>query len=804
VKDHNQPATTIHRDESTATIGVISTEQAPKATNKAPRARRKLCLDEELDALEVQQNIGEVRTGGLEDTFIFGFTPKKRQIRTKTEESPVAEEPQQHKKNSVPKAKKTTKAKKQLEDKLEPDHAIKAAVQTEKPEKKPKTTRKKTVASKSTASIAIEVNDTGKHPIDNSANHGPDVSGEFFTAAEDLPEETVKTKPKISKSKPAPKRAPKRSVDEAATAVESINTATPERPTKRPRRQAAISAIEKVAMGYEDELIPVDKLRRAPEVESKPRRSKKADVLGSSATALISPPLTAQAGSVFKDVQDCDKSTWPSSPPVVVKRGRKPGIKTGRTCKPDEQLEVVEPLQTKHISPTQEDNHAPEDEPPLAPKPPARRGRKPGVKITKGLTDAADEKQEVLQPQPAEHVSTTKEDSHVSDDEQQLPPKLPAKRGRKPGSKNRKIVATTDHKEPTVEPAATELASNHFSSARRNDYTPDDEPMFSPKPPAKRGRKPGITISKRRACELDEETEASISTSTKCLSSTTDHEHSPEDEPPLPAKLPAKRGRPPGVKNRTVDTATIRMETTAGPTARLTAGPTAGQIVTQLAPREETSTRTKPKYSTDTDSKAQATKMPRHGTTGGMERPLAKQPARGSSRNTVEERPTKQRRALADFDGNIVRKSLTVEGKKILPSAVDSVNPATNQQNKPRKTKKQPVVQSDPRLNTIRAGETQVLPQHEHSPNEGSSHETTTTPKTRHVIATEEDLDWLFEKPQSRRPKPAATRQPAAKTRHMAPDQCAKDMDLDDLLATVDGLAGGELLTGRRGRVVAS
>ena len=184
--------------------------------------------------------------------------------------------------------------------------------------------------------------------------------------------------------------------------------------------------------------------------------------------------------------------------------------------------------------------------------------------------------------------------------------------------------------------------------------------------------------------------------------------------------------------------------------------------------------------------------------------PLAKQSSRESSRKTIDEQPTKQRRALADFDGNIVRKSLTVEGKKILPPAVDAVNPATNQRNKPRKTKTQLAAQSDPRLNAIRADETQVLPQHEHSPNEGSSHETTTTPKRRHVIATEEDLDWLFEKPQSRRPKPAATRHPATKTRHVAPDQCAKDMDLDDLLATVDGLAGGELLTGRRGRVVAS
>lgn len=346
---------------------------------------------------------------------------------------------------------------------------------------------------------------------------------------------------------------------------------------------------------------------------------------------------------------------------MVVKRGRKPGVNKARTCKPDEQLDLVEPLSMKHLSPTREDNHVPAGEPPLVPKPPARRGRKPGVKIAKGLTDSADKKQEVLHPQPAEHVLPTQEDSHVPGDDQPPPPKLPAKRGRKPGSKNRKIVAATDREGPIV-------ASNQSSSTKQSDYTPNDEPMFSPKLPAKRGRKPGITISKRRACELDEGTEASKSTSTKCPSPAADDQHKPEDQSPLPAKIPAKRGRPPGVKNRTVDAATIRMESTAGLTARSTAGstagPTAGRIVTQFAPQEETSTRTKPKYSKDTDSRAQATKIPRHGTAEGIERPLAKQPARGSSRNAVEERPTKQRRALADFDGNIVRKSLTVEGKK--------------------------------------------------------------------------------------------------------------------------------------------
>jgi hypothetical protein len=755
-QDHIKPAPTNHKEKTPTLISIAPKERAAKPTKKAPRARRKLRLNDEVEEQEAQQNSWEARTAGLEDTFIFGLKPKKRQPKPKTEEGAVADEPKSKNKKAVPRAKKTTKAKEQLEDKLEPDHIPEPAAQIEKPEKKPKTTRKKTAASESTATIAAEVTDANKAPIDDGADHEPDDSGEFFTAAEDLPKETIETESKPVKTKAAPKRALKRSIDEGATAAESINTATPEKPAKRPRRQAAISAIEKVAMGYENDLIPVDKLRRAPDVESKSRRSKKVDVLESSATALLSPPLTTQVDLVIKDVQECEEKELPSSPPLVVKRGRKPGVKAtkARACTSDEQLEVVEPLSTKHLSPTREDIHPIEEEPTLPPKPPASRGRKQGVKAVKGRTDAADEKLGVTEPQPAEHLSPTKEDSHGLDDEQQLPPKPPAKRGRPPGSKNRKVIVATKDEESPVELVVTELAPNHLLLAKKNSHTPDEEPALSP-----------------------------------------------DEEQALPPKLPAKRGRKPGVKNRKVTT--IHVEPPVEPMA------------TELAPKERSSTAKRPEQSVDTDSEPQFTRTPRSARKGStrllqeasenprgteLSRPLAKQSSRESSQKNIEEQPTKQRPALADFDGNIIRKSLTVEGKKLVPPAVDSATPPRKQQSKHRKTTKESTMKSDARTDTIRAGQAQLLPQPECSLNEGPSHETTTTPRRRRVISAKEDLDWLFEKPKSRRPKPATVRQPAPKARQVAADQ---DMDLDDLLATVAALSG-KLLTGRRGRVVAS
>lgn len=649
VQDHNHATPAITGDNSTTTTGTIPTEHSSKATKKAPRARRKLCLDDIVEQLEAQQNDGEVRTGGLEDTFIFGYTPKKRQPKFETKEGASVEERKQRKK-VAPRVKKPTKAKKQSENKLEADQGTESAAQTERPEKKPKA-----VASKDIPTSVTGLGGMIELLNDNRVDRGSDDSGNLLPATDVVLEEAVKNEPKSAKpakTKPASKRAKKRSIDEVVTAVESINTAASDKPAKRPRRQAAISATEKVAMGYEDELIPVDKLRRAPDVESKPRKSRKGDVLVSSANALSSPPLTAQVDLVIKDIQDCDRNASPSSPAVVVKRGRKPGLKTakGHACVPEEQLEVVEPQPITNYH----------EEPPHSPKVPAKRGRKAGVKAAKERSCVADEKQEVIQPQPAEQMSSTKDDSHASDNEQPPLSKLPAKRGRKPGSKNRKTVAATNHEKSTGAPAATEPASHHLSPAQNTDYATADEPTPAP-------------------------------------------------------KIPAKRGRKPGSKNRKATTTSVE--------------PPVEPIVTKLVPKEKTSTTTRLKQSIDTSSESQATRTTHsvsQGRIGRLQetsadgrstepskeatersRPLAKQSSRESSRNTMEEQSTKPRRALADFDGNIVRKSLTVDGKKLVPSAIDSASVSKIQKSNLSKKVKELAAPSDTRIDTIRADKAQ-------------------------------------------------------------------------------------------------
>lgn len=797
VQDHNQHAPAIHGDTSATTTGVIPTKQAPRTTKKAPRIRRKLCLNDETEQREAPQISWEPRNAGLEDTFIFGL---KRQ--RKTGDGAITDDLKQKAKKRTPKAKKTTEAKRLLEDKLEPEHDTQPVAESKRPEKKLKTTRKKNLASKATTTIAAtEVNSAIESPINSRADHGPEDSGQYFTAAEDLPEENVKTTPKPVKTKPAPKRGLKRTNDETATAAESMPTATPEKPTKRPRRQAAISAIEKVAMGYEADLIPVDKLRRAPEAGSKPRKSRKADGIAFSAAPLSTPLSTTQTDMVVQDSQDCDKNESLPSPPVIVKQGRKPSVKStkGRACKSDEQPEVVEPLPAKLLSPVKEESHMLEDEPSRSPKLPTKRGRKPGVTAARKRACELDVEMEVLERLSTKHVFPVEDKIHAPVDELLPSPKPTAKRGRKPG------VSVAEGRVGTLNKETEVLESpslKHVSSAKDDPHAPGDE---LPKPPARRGRKPGVKAAKGHSGAAGDKQGVLQLQPAELLLPTEEDNHACDEERPPSSKLPAKRGRKPGVKNRKIDVATTHVD------------PTVESVVTESAAMG-------PEHSVDTGSKAQAPKVHRNEKTGGKKRlreaieyaastkplqeagghprQLADQPSATSDKTDMIQRSTKQRRALADFDGNIVKRSLQLEGKKLVPSAVDCASPSAKQKSKPRKTKNETAEQSD--INTIRSDRAQQhLLQFQCLQDEGPSHETTTTPRKRHVIAADEDLDWLFETSESRRPKPATVRHPNTKTRRKAAAQTANDMDLDDMLAAVAGFSG-TLLTGRRGRDVAS
>jgi len=263
-----------------------------------------------------------------------------------------------------------------------------------------------------------------------------------------------------------------------------------------------------------------------------------------------------------------------------------------------------------------------------------------------------------------------------------------------------------------------------------------------------------------------------------------------EKKPQLSSKLPKKRGRKPGVKARKANVTIDKMQSTMGPT------------VTEHASEKKSPAATALKYPIDDGSKTQSTRTPRKAKLGSADHlkeekentesaerqgRMAESTSKLSSGNPREKQPTKQRRALADFDANIVRKSSTVEDKKLAKATDGSVSSSEKQQRRPRQTRQ----------------DLQVKSKSACSSDDEESHEATTASRRRHVIAVEEDLDWLFEKPETKRSVPAAIRHPTTKTRRKEPDKSAKDMDLDDLLASIAGFSG-KLLTGRSGRVVAS
>jgi hypothetical protein len=634
------------------------------------------------------------------------------------------------------------------------------AAEAEEPEKNPKTTNKETDATRITAPVATVITKPIEVSTDHGTNHGSDDPTKPSHLPGVSPIEAVGTKSKTVRPKQAPRKTLKRSIEEVATNVKGVNTAAPEKPAKRPRRQAAISATAKVAMGYEDDLIPVDKLRRAPDVDVKPRKSRKANAHDPPATAS---PLVIEAGVVIKDPQDCDKDEPPSSPPVVAKRGRKPGIKAaeGRACKSNEKLDVEEILSTEYVSRSKEKRCAPSDEPPRSSKVPAKRGRKPGAKARKIDAATHDVKSQVIVPHSTKHASPTKDEGHATEEQSPISPKLPAKRGRPPGVKARKADAAMLCVEPEV---TGSQSTKHASPTKGEDRTTEDEPPLLSKLPAKRGRPPGAKGRKAKVATDNMVPEAMKSESTKQVSPTKDEDDEPNEQSSHSPKLPVKRGRKPGVKARKAD-------------ASDKTSPTVAAAATGLVSQEESAVATQPEDLDNDSSKVQSERTSGDVVTGSVE---SLQKA-----NIMGEQPTKPRRALADFDGNIVRKSSTVEGKKQVQSAFGSASPPAKHQSRLRKMKT----------------EVPVKPKATCSLDAVPSHDTTTTPRKRHIIAVEEDLDWLFEKPETKRSRPAIVRPPATKTRLKESDQSAKDMDLDDLLASVAGFSG-KLLTGRRGRVV--
>jgi hypothetical protein len=716
---------------------------------KPSRVRRKLCLDD-----EVKQDDGEAQTGVLEETFVFGLKPKKRQPRRKledeiatvtlkgtTKKAPakgrkatkakqqtedghvctpleivlheenvdgerVSGPPKQTLKKALAKGKKGTKAKQQTEDEhmsslaAEPSaeavvpeeseekasnleaseqvpikaptkgkKATKAKQQTESgrvsrpttepptesvvPERKITAGRKKAVTKDLVAIVLTEPNTPEEAATINKAEPGLGDSGNPPSLAKTLNDETADSKSKPPKGKSATKRAHKRSIDEV------MSSDMPEETTKRPRRQAAISANQKVTLSYEEDLVSVDKLRRAPDVGVQLRRSKKANTCEASAS-----PQTMRLVSTTPQTLSGEVDRLSCSPLLTDEISQKAAVKSAEACdhKKEEQLEVIDSQKTAHVS----------------------------------LSEDADQ-------MPDEELSSNL-------------PKIPARRGRKP-------------------------------KAKAAEATPEELPCMD-KVPAKRGRKLRV-----KAAEAD-------------------------SEAPLLSeeKLPAKRGRKPGVKATKTTPETTHVVSPNAITAIQKAVPTA------VGPQESIH-----------KAMDQSVRFTEQSALVAEQEPC---------NHHVQEQPKKTRRALADFDCNIVRNTVTAESKKLNEPTNPSASPQAKTQSKSRGTRtKPPVIPNDSgRHSKAQPAQHRDLPTDNNKPFRG----TPTSSRKRHVISAEEDLDWLFEKPETKRSQPIRhPAMPTSKTRRKDADQNAKDMDLDDLLASIAGFSG-KLLTGERGRAAAS
>jgi hypothetical protein len=757
-EDHPEP--THHAKKNTTTVAILPGEAAPKPSRKPVRGRRKLCLDDIVEQTAEHQ-FGGARTGGLEDTFMFGLKPKKRESRRKPIEAPIPEtakhtsekpkarggkstkakqqvddhpdpatepietvvpetwaekealpEISKHASTKAPakgrkltktkqlaedklgtatepiepvaleakleeeslpvtskkapaKGRKTTNSKEHTEDKLdiatEPIKAVvpevileeevlpvttkqalkktpsktrkltKAKPQAEDepasdakaglgvPDQKPKATRKKPAAENHIETTSIDPCTPAEAPMIHEANLGGSHSGKISDVSDDLHWDAADLKSQPVIVKPETAKAKKRAIEKVVTA------ATPAETTKRPRRQAAINAIEKVTLGYEEELVPVDKLRRAPDGVSKARKPRRAGVLEPSVAAQSS-CSTILSTSAAKDSASYDEHGSCNLPAL-----------------------------------------------------PAETGQKTAANATESDPILADiiEQPVGVESQPVVRVSLPK----LSEEETPRLRKVPSKKGRKPG------VKTT-----TASPAAVDwqlpmviLADEAVTSA-----------VVEPK-------HPGQGSSKLRRAGEDHKT------NTEALD--------------LSAKAIEK-----------------------------------------------------------SDS-------------------LSDDRVQGVDDDAIRRHPKRTRRVLADFDGNIVRQPSAAKSSKLSESAKSPASPSVKLQSDVSQNNLRPQSKPKPKPNG-RHNEANATHQPRVSPDDGPPHGQATVSKKRHVISAEEDIDWLFEAAETRRQhaRPvAAVRNPAHRTRRQEPCQVAKDMDLDDLLASIAGFSG-RLLAEKRGR----
>jgi hypothetical protein len=365
------PAHEVPQEPGTALIEAPVLVRPVKDTkgSKAPsKTRRKLQLDDELEALPKPKKKKARQSGGLEDTFIFGLKPKKRQPKSKLKET-IEEEPTHEETENVPappKRKRTAKAKQQAKDEPCEKNAGEPNEEVVALEGKPQKRKGKPASKYRADALPVDTEPLEEERLPTTTGADP---------VENLKSEDVVTKrpqavSKVTKPKATAKNSAKRTIEEA---TENETATEPEPTTKRPRRQAATSAMAKVTLGYEEDLVPVDNLRRAPEPLARRGRPKKTTAAEVAPVLLPSPPQSVSKLSA-EDEENCGEDEVPVAKVRAVGRPRK---LVSKMAKIDEKEVVATSSRPSVKTPALENSHhVAKTETPVAKAPPVKRARK--------------------------------------------------------------------------------------------------------------------------------------------------------------------------------------------------------------------------------------------------------------------------------------------------------------------------------------------------------------------------------------------------------------------------------------------
>lgn len=381
------------------------------------------------------------------------------------------------------------------------------------------------------------------------------------------------------------------------------------------------------------------------------------------------------------------------------------------------------------------------------------------------------------------------------------------------GKRGRRAKVATDKVAPLLPLSAPQSMPDSIADKSPGGNKEDDVPL--PAPVAKRGRKAAdaVSVNNIPPPEVDKVATGSKSTGRKVLSGAATESNKEPPKPDTSRKRGATSKKRKAAIVDVVSSNEASQEADGKPEEDVLAAPQVRKTRKAVSELNEID-------QADEEHKPAATTPP---TTAEPIAPAVEK-AKGPRKETAKKRPTKTRRALAESDVNIFRPSPlkaadkhdprenpSAESKKDLDRATTRPSGQSKESQRSRTVPPagQSVISPEPTQppkkleGTKRSRKVQATKQPIATPEPEPASSKPSISKRRHVIVCEEDLDWLDEKADNKRSCPTTTRHAIHKSRRQETDHGAKDIDLDDLLESIAGFSG-KLLTGKRGRAVAS